>query len=199
MPDMSRPPPGFPPQMQKPVFDEQSLIPTLPYFDLPAGLMVPMVKMEDSGYAHPIDPSKIRLPPPTPPSEKLLAALELFYAPPSHERPRDPEGWEKIGLYEWNRDKAAAIKRKAEEVESGERERSPTASPEPFTRDATPEKEGDKEKQKKKDEDEEKPKKKRYRSRSRSRTRSRSRESTPDRRQRSRSPSPTGSCYGGGR
>ena len=37
----------------------------------------------------PIDPKDIRLPIPQPPSERLLAALEAFYAPPSHDRPRD--------------------------------------------------------------------------------------------------------------
>lgn len=41
-PDFSKPPPGF---MQKaePVLEE--LIPTQPYYDLPAGLMVPLVKV----------------------------------------------------------------------------------------------------------------------------------------------------------
>ena len=47
--------------------------------------------MEDSGYK-PINPKDIRLPPPIPPTERLLAAIDAFYAPPSHERPRDPEG-----------------------------------------------------------------------------------------------------------
>ena len=45
--------------------------------------------------------------------------MELFYAPPSHDRPRDPEGWEMIGLYEFSRDKAEAIKQKKEDLESG--------------------------------------------------------------------------------
>ena len=79
--------------------------------------MVPLVKMEDSGYK-PIDPSLIRLPPPQPPNERLLAAVELFYAPPSHERPRDPEGWERLGLYEWARDKQDAVQKKKEAIGS---------------------------------------------------------------------------------
>ncbi len=131
LPDMSRPPPGFPPM------DEKALIPTLPYYELPAALMVPLVKLEDSGYK-PLDPSSIRLPPPTPPTERLLQALDLFYAPPSHDRPRDPEGWEVIGLYEWFRDKSEAVASKAAAIERGERERSPTASPEPFSNPPTP-------------------------------------------------------------
>ena len=42
-------------QQPPPVFDEKSLIPSLPYYDLPAGLMIPLVKMEDSGYK-PLNP-----------------------------------------------------------------------------------------------------------------------------------------------
>ena len=37
----------------------------------------------------PLDPSMLRLPAPQPPSERLLAAVEAFYSPPSHERPRN--------------------------------------------------------------------------------------------------------------
>ena len=37
----------------------------------------------------PIDPGALRLPAPQPPSERLLAAVEAFYSPPSHERPRN--------------------------------------------------------------------------------------------------------------
>lgn len=39
-------------------------------------------------------------------------ALEMFYSPPSHDHPRDPEGWERAGLYEWAKDKTAAIRKK---------------------------------------------------------------------------------------
>ncbi|TRY64141.1 hypothetical protein TCAL_03922 [Tigriopus californicus] len=223
------PPPHMAPQQQQPqqppqlppphqaqhlpppaAFDEAVLKPNLPYYDLPAGLMVPLVKLEDSGYK-PINANDIRLPPPTPPSERLLQALELFYAPPSHERPRDPEGWEVIGLYEWSRDKTAAIRKKAEAIDAGDRERSRTASPEPFSARSTPER-GDSKLATKPAtaKVEETPKRKRYRSksrspapssrartrsRSRSRTRSRSRGSTPERgngRGRDRSLSPTG-------
>lgn len=211
--------------MPPPVFDEKSLIPSLPYYDLPAGLMVPLIKMEDSGYKS-LNPKDIRLPPPTPPTERLLAAIDMFYAPPSHERPRDPEGFEMLGLYEWSKDKTAAIKAKADDLEFGRRERSPTASPEPFgseddgddviSRDSaagrkspatSANKEADAEKA-------EETKRKRYRSlsktppprrRSRSRTRSRSRGSTPDRggsggggRSGSRGRRRSGGSYGGG-
>ena len=42
----------------------------------------------------PLDPSMLRLPAPQPPSERLLAAVEAFYSPPSHERPRNRLVWE---------------------------------------------------------------------------------------------------------
>jgi calcium homeostasis ER protein len=208
LPDMSRPPPGFPPaagvaQMQPPtVVDENTLIPTMPYYDLPAGLMVPLVKLEDSGYK-PLDPKKIRLPPPTPPTDRLLQALESFYAPPSHDRPRDAEGWEMIGLYEWSKEKAASIKVKADEIEEGKRERSPTASPDPYagSGSSTPEKESARSPERQPVMPEDRSRRKQRRSRSRSRTRSRSRGSTPEKRtvsmRRNRSPSRSPSPPGG--
>jgi calcium homeostasis ER protein len=199
------------PMMAPIIYDESQLIPTLPYYDLPAGLMVPLVPLEDVGYK-PIDPKKIRLPPPTPPTASLLAALEQFYAPPSHERPRDPDGWELLGFYEWSKNKTAAVKAKADAIEAGDRERSPTASPEHYySEGSTPERKTTISKPSLDDQKPVEVKRKRYTSRSRSRTRSRSRESTPEfsssrkrrdsrspprgRRQRSesRSPSPTGS------
>ena len=51
LPDFSKPPPGFggpPPGLGiPPPMQDNSLIPTLPYYDLPAGLMVPLIKLED--------------------------------------------------------------------------------------------------------------------------------------------------------
>ena len=67
---------------------ENKTKPTVMYYDLPAGLMAPMVGLADNEYK-PLDPNDIRLPPPMPPSERLLAAVEAFYAPPTHENPRD--------------------------------------------------------------------------------------------------------------
>ncbi|XP_053684254.1 calcium homeostasis endoplasmic reticulum protein [Sabethes cyaneus] len=144
----------------------EQLTPSIPYFELPAGLMVPLIRLEDFNY-HPLDPDQIRLPPPAPPNERLLSAVEAFYAPPSHERPRDGEGWEKLALYEYFKVKNASRKQKEEEIESGLREKSRSPSPiEPGWLKAT------------------KAQKKRvYRSRSRSRSKSKSRD-----RSRSRSP-----------
>ena len=44
LPDFSRPPPGFP-MMPPPVVNEADLMPSVPYFELPAGLMAPLVKV----------------------------------------------------------------------------------------------------------------------------------------------------------
>lgn len=66
----------------------EDLIPSMPYYDLPAGLIVPLIKLEDDKY-NPLDPDAIRLPPPAPPSDRLVAAVEAFYAPPNHDSPRD--------------------------------------------------------------------------------------------------------------
>lgn len=121
-PDFGPPPHGFngqPPHMRRQGpphinHDDPSLVPNVPYFDLPAGLMAPLVKLEDHEYK-PLDPKDIRLPPPMPPSERLLAAVEAFYSPPSHDRPRNSEGWEQNGLYEFFRAKMRARRRKGQE------------------------------------------------------------------------------------
>ncbi|KAI4500488.1 hypothetical protein M0802_004450 [Mischocyttarus mexicanus] len=73
LPDFSKPPPGFgpPPVIHEPSVED--LMPSMPYFELPAGLMVPLIKLEDGEYK-PLDPDAIRLPPPAPPSDRLVAA-----------------------------------------------------------------------------------------------------------------------------
>lgn len=43
LPDLTRPPPGFPPV--QPEIQPEDLLPSLPYYDLPAGLMVPLIKV----------------------------------------------------------------------------------------------------------------------------------------------------------
>ncbi|KAH0549307.1 calcium homeostasis endoplasmic reticulum protein [Cotesia glomerata] len=157
LPDFSKPPPGFgpPPLMHESSIED--LMPSMPYFELPAGLMVPLIKLEDGEY-RPLDPEAIRLPPPTPPSERLVAAVEAFYAPPNHDSPRDSDGWEKLGLYEYYKAKNAARKRKEEDIQSGLRIKSRSPSPISRPRSKSPS-----------------PPKKRYKSKSRSRSRSRSR------------------------
>eukprot|EP00096_Caligus_rogercresseyi_P014765 TRINITY_DN7253_c0_g1_i1.p1 TRINITY_DN7253_c0_g1~~TRINITY_DN7253_c0_g1_i1.p1 ORF type:complete len:533 (-),score=191.54 TRINITY_DN7253_c0_g1_i1:662-2260(-) len=84
LPDLSRPPPGFNPSLPPPgipafpphqtpppsllntlppIMEDKSLQPSMPYYDLPAGLMVPLVHLEDADYKKPLDPAKIRLHP----------------------------------------------------------------------------------------------------------------------------------------
>lgn len=99
IPDLSKPPPGFPTPMGGVLVDEsfvdamppqmpEEVKPSAPFYELPAGLMVPLIRLEDYEY-HPLDPDDLRLPPPLPPTERLLSAVDAFYAPPSHDRPRD--------------------------------------------------------------------------------------------------------------
>ncbi|KAM4710088.1 calcium homeostasis endoplasmic reticulum protein isoform 2-T2 [Discoglossus pictus] len=129
------PPHGFngqPPHMRRQGpphvnHDDPSLVPNVPYFDLPAGLMAPLVKLEDHEYK-PLDPKDIRLPPPMPPSERLLAAVEAFYSPPSHDRPRNSEGWEQNGLYEFFRAKMRARRRKGQDKRNSRTSRSQSRS-----------------------------------------------------------------------
>lgn len=44
-PDFSKPPPGFLPPNEPPPPSLEELLPTAPYYDLPAGLMVPLIKV----------------------------------------------------------------------------------------------------------------------------------------------------------
>ncbi|KAH9496814.1 hypothetical protein Btru_010352 [Bulinus truncatus] len=181
LPDFSKPPPGFPPLGPPPPGlpplippSELDLTPSVPYYELPAGLIAPLVRLEEFDYK-PLDPEHIRLPPPMPPSERLLAAVEAFYQLPSRERPRDGDGWEKLGLYEFFRAKQRA--RRIKEEGRYSRSRSRSMSPNDF---------------------EMSPPRRRFnseerRQRSRSKSSSRSRSRSPRRRQqRSRSRSPMG-------
>ncbi|CAH8567758.1 unnamed protein product [Dicrocoelium dendriticum] len=80
--------------------DPVDLVPKCPPWELPAGLMHPLIRLCDFDYS-PLEESKLRLLPPKAPSERLLQAIENFYLPPSHDRTRDGEGWERLGLYEF--------------------------------------------------------------------------------------------------
>lgn len=64
-------PPNNHQQQQPPQFTQ----PDVPYYELPAGLMVPLVKLEDFEYEE-INPIDIKLPLPAPPNERLLRAVE---------------------------------------------------------------------------------------------------------------------------
>lgn len=47
LPDLSKPPPGFPPF---PEVNNEDLMPSVPYFELPAGLMVPLIMVSKYSY-----------------------------------------------------------------------------------------------------------------------------------------------------
>lgn len=47
LPDLSKPPPGFPPF---PEINNEDLMPSVPYFELPAGLMVPLVQVNYTNF-----------------------------------------------------------------------------------------------------------------------------------------------------
>ncbi|XP_048583795.1 calcium homeostasis endoplasmic reticulum protein isoform X1 [Nematostella vectensis] len=102
-PEEFGPPPVPPPP--------RPIIPEAMYYELPAGLMAPMVKLSDVDYV-PLNPADIRLPAPQPPSERLLAAVEAFYSPPSHESPRNADGWEQSGLFEFYKAKLPFLKQR---------------------------------------------------------------------------------------
>ena len=91
------------PQIPQPELTRQ------PYFEMPAGIMTQNIKLEDFDYSS-INPNEMRIPLVTPPTERLLKALETFYAPPSHEHPRNADGWEKLALYEFFKQKSNARK-----------------------------------------------------------------------------------------
>jgi len=158
-------------------------IPMAPYHDLPAGLIVPLVQLWDCEYK-PINPQEIRLPVPQPPSDRLLAAVEAFYSPPSHDRPRDSNGWEKNGLFEFFKAKLKYIKDKPRNIAAVVRSPSPppvvAQPPPPLMRDSP-----QKSPQRRSLSPRRSPR--RRRSLSRSRSRSRSRPRSPRRRSRSRS------------
>lgn len=46
------------------------------------------IQLDESSYK-PLDPDTIRLPPPAPPTERLLEAVKAFYTLPGHFAPRD--------------------------------------------------------------------------------------------------------------
>uniref|UniRef100_A0A914C108 G-patch domain-containing protein n=1 Tax=Acrobeloides nanus TaxID=290746 RepID=A0A914C108_9BILA len=85
----------------QPEIRDEDLFPKAAYYELPAGMMIPLVQLEDVTYK-PIKIEDMRLPRPEPPSERLVNALNYFYNfHPTPENPRDAEGWEKKGLVDY--------------------------------------------------------------------------------------------------
>ncbi|VDM96091.1 unnamed protein product [Thelazia callipaeda] len=99
------------------VFDDSALIPSVPYYELPAGMMMPLIEMEDVLYK-PVIVSKLRLPPPIPPTERLVHAIDAFYAASNVESARDADGWELHGLADYFAKKSEILKQVEEKLKS---------------------------------------------------------------------------------
>ncbi|CAB4017455.1 Calcium homeostasis endoplasmic reticulum, partial [Paramuricea clavata] len=67
------------------------LVYVLPQLSVPRGssFIGPLLLQSPDVDYKPLNPDDVKLPPPQPPSERLIAAVEAFYSPPSHERPRN--------------------------------------------------------------------------------------------------------------
>ncbi|CAL8107142.1 unnamed protein product [Calicophoron daubneyi] len=106
------------------------LEPKCPHWELPAGLMHSLIRLCDFDY-EPIDGTKLRLLAPKPPTERLLTAIDNFYLPPSHDRTRDGEGWERLGLYEFytKKEKAQEFMEKRKNAAAAQNENDQNATP----------------------------------------------------------------------
>lgn len=105
------PPTSHRPDTEIPTSDSQSeegLKPSVPYHDLPAGLMVPLVGLAEREYK-PLNPDDLRLPPPKVPSEKLLKAVDEFYSAPLGSKPRDNDGWNRKFIDDYTKKKGQAM------------------------------------------------------------------------------------------
>lgn len=71
---------------------DKGIIPNTPYYDLPAGLMVPVVPPTRLEY-RPLDPAELRLPLPKFPDESFLRTIDNYYGDDS--KNRDNDGWDR--------------------------------------------------------------------------------------------------------
>lgn len=71
---------------------DTGIIPNLPYYELPAGLMVPLIPANQNEYK-PINPSDIRLPLPKFPDENFLKSIDNYYR--NDATNRDSDGWDR--------------------------------------------------------------------------------------------------------
>ncbi|KAL3077169.1 hypothetical protein niasHS_013158 [Heterodera schachtii] len=122
LPPTAAPPPmaHFAPPQQRPPVD---LIPKAPYYELPAGMMVPLIGIEDITYES-LREKDLRLPPPEAPSDQLMREIDRFYIalqpPPPVDCVRDADGWEVNGLLEYYiKKREQKVKLEAELKEKG--------------------------------------------------------------------------------
>lgn len=68
------------------------IIPDLPYYELPAALMVPLIPASQTEYKT-LKPSDLRLPFPKFPDEKFLQTIDQYYK--KDDKTRDDDGWDR--------------------------------------------------------------------------------------------------------
>lgn len=71
---------------------ETGIIPNTPYYELPAGLMVPLIPHNQVQYK-PLNPADLRLPLPKFPDENFLKSIDGYYG--TDGRTRDSVGWDR--------------------------------------------------------------------------------------------------------
>lgn len=71
---------------------EAGIIPTSPYYELPAGIMISLIKASSKESYVSIDPEDLRLPLPKFPDESFLRAIDSFYG--TDGKQRDTDGWD---------------------------------------------------------------------------------------------------------
>lgn len=81
---------------------ETGIIPNIPYYELPAGLVVPLIKPSQRQY-EPLDTKDLRLPLPKFPDENFLKTIDSYYA--SDGKKRDNDGWDREFIDNWIKQK----------------------------------------------------------------------------------------------
>lgn len=71
---------------------ETGIIPNTPYYELPAGLMVPLIPHNQMQYK-PLNPADLRLPLPKFPDENFLKSIDAYYG--TDGKTRDSVGWDR--------------------------------------------------------------------------------------------------------
>jgi calcium homeostasis ER protein len=98
-------------QLPQDKITETGIIPNNPYYELPAGLMVPLVPASRVEYKA-IDPKELRLPFPKFPDENFLRMIDSFYSRDSDKR--DSDGWDKNFVEMYTKQKEALAKMQSE-------------------------------------------------------------------------------------
>lgn len=90
---------------------KDGIIPEAPYYQLPAGLMVPLVSADDTTY-RPLKPTDLRLPLPRFPDANFMQLIDSYYRPDSNSR--DNDGWDRSFLDVYLKQKAALAEMKSQ-------------------------------------------------------------------------------------